>query len=265
MNMLIIDKQNMFLIDSFGQILLKSRPNFSFKYMGISYSHVDKTKYVLSMGKWSPAALEPSEIDEIEAFISEQRSLHGVKIHAVDRDGTYLGQLKSDDGRIFMEVPPPPNDDHYYWDFEAQKWIYVHAVDAEGNYLGNIPHTLASRIVKEAPPHANYVWDSLEERYVKKEKSLEQERSEAMARLDELRFIRRAILDKHPLSNQIRQEIRTAVKQIFMKYDLSTLVNIEDTRLEILNVIRSTDSIDVLKDKSAVIQVMVSEMSQLAK
>ncbi len=261
MNMLLIDKHNMFLIDSFGQILLKSRPKFSFKYIGISYSHVDKTKYLINMGKWSPAALEPSEIDEIEAFISEQRALHGVTIHAVDREGTYLGKLKSDDGRIFMEVVPPPNDDHYYWDFQDQKWVYVHAVDAEGNYLGNIPHALAFRIVKEGPPQSGFVWDFLEEQYVKKEKSLEQERSEAMARLDELRFIRRAILDKHPDGKQIREKIRKAVKQVFMDYGLTSLVNMQDSRQELLDIIKSTNSVDELKNKSAVIQVMASELS----
>lgn len=264
--MMLIDKHNMFIQDEYGQILLASRPAFSFKYVGISYNHVDSLKYVLNMGKWSPAALEPSEITEIEEFIKAQRDVYGVKIHAVDKDGTYLGAVKSDDPRIVAEVTPPPNDDHYYWDFNLKNWIYCHAVDEQGNYLGNIPHTLAFKLVDKAPPNTvDFMWSFEEEEYVLRPISIEKIKAEVTAKLDEFRDLRRKVLANHPQGKEIRLKLNQAVKAVLDEYGLTTLSRMEQTRFEVSGQLKTCETVDDVKNIMAVISVVRSEVDQLVK
>lgn len=133
MRMMVIDSLNMFVIDEHGQIMLKSRPKLGFLYKAINYTPADRSKWVLLPTGLEKVALEQGDIDSIEAFISAQRDISGVKVNAVDGDGFYLGQIDSGDPRIAAQVPfGPPNGDDWKYDLEAKSWVQVFGFDENG-------------------------------------------------------------------------------------------------------------------------------------
>jgi len=131
--MLIVDKENCFAQDQYGQMILNRPPNFTFSYMEIKYWDRDKERLVNLEGEIIHAAIEQDQRAEIEAFIDAERARRGVSFAAIDADGRYLGVVNEKDPRIKRKAfLPPPNADDWVMPEGCDNWVRAYGYDDAG-------------------------------------------------------------------------------------------------------------------------------------
>ena len=232
------DLNNQFVNDEHGQIFLdkENKPELGFQYDSIVYHDVDKTKWVINPdGFLTECSIESQECEAIEKFIDAKRDEFGVRVHAVDGQGLYLGYIKTDDPRLVSAVTPPPNGDHYYWDFDKKDWIFIRAVDERGAYVGNVPFDQAVHLV-ESPPidPVNERWSFLEEKYIRPEPSIDELKRRGEAQLDDLKQVRKVVIDALPDGSTIHAQINEAVAAVLEQNGHPLLAKLQRARRTVL-------------------------------
>ena len=151
--------------DSQGMITLREKPNFGFPWKEIKLLEHESCFSLPQNGNWMN--LSPNQISVINSFIKTKRLELGPNVHAVDKEGFYLGFHTKNIENFFQQVnEPPPNGDSsenfWYYNFDVSEWQRKYFYNDKG-YLTDKDHSVGSTFI--APSMLLERWDENEQQW----------------------------------------------------------------------------------------------------
>jgi hypothetical protein len=151
--------------DSQGPITLREKPNFGFPWKEIKLLEHESCFSLPQNGNWM--SLSPNQISVITSFIKTKRLELGPNVHAVDKEGFYLGFHTKNIENFFQQVNEPPpnvdfNENFWCYNFDMSEWQRKYFYNDEG-YITDKSHSVGSTFI--APSMLLERWDENEQQW----------------------------------------------------------------------------------------------------